>query len=466
MKKAIWIKYYEQGLFKHELTFEDADKKIGLRANELSNYGIKMGDRVVVQLPNSPVAAITYLAIYRLKAIAVPVSILEDNDRLNYIISDSGSSAIINDKGVQIINNKNRKNEPTRCVVSTIIYTSGTTGIPKGVCLSWNNWAVNAKSLIKHHNLDSKTIFASPLLLTHCNAHGLAMISTYIARCKWILFDKTPLNLLEIISKEKVNMLSIVPPILYSLYNLNKNWKPYKEFKYILTAAAPLSPDLLTMVMDDWKIKVVQGYGLSEGTNFFSTLPIDLGSELYKKIMFPLPSVGVAISGVKIKIGKGDKEGEVGELSVCSKSNFNGYWGKDEIKHKEWIDTGDIGYYKKIKGHRYYYLKGRLKEIINRGGEKISPIEVEHELYNVGLGGEFAVVSIPSEKYGEDVGLACCQESDFSIIKNIPKYRRPKKIFILNNLFYTHTGKLQRKKISDFCNSGNAKVVIEESSIE
>jgi len=450
-------------MLKEELTFREAGKRISLKVTELSGAGVKSGDRIIVQLTNSPLSVITYLALYKIKAIVVPVSILDDKARLNYIISDCGAKAIINGEGIKTLKGYENKNKAGK--ISTIIYTSGTTGVPKGVCLSWDNWVSNAKSLIKHHNLNSKTIFASPLLLTHCNAHGLAMIATYIAGCRWILFDKTPQDILEIISKEKVSILSIVPPILYSTYHANKNWKPYKELEYILTAAAPLSPDLLSGVSSDWQVKVVQGYGLSESTNFSCTVPTDLNRNLYENVMFPWPSVGVALSGVKIKVGEKNEEGKEGELFISSKSNFSGYWGKDKITRKKWVATGDIGFYKTILNKKYYYLKGRIKEIINRGGEKISPIELEHELRKLGLGGEFAVISMPSEKYGEEVALASCAQFDFSIIEKIPHYRRPKKVFILDKLFYTHTGKLQRKKISDLCNSGGAKIITEDKEI-
>jgi len=460
MKKAIWIKYYEQGLLKEELTFDAAETRINLRMKELNQAGIKQGDRVIVQLSNSPSAVITYLAIYRLKAIAVPVSILENREKIDFIVSDCGANSIINEDGIRSLGSERNKIETGN--ISTIIYTSGTTGVPKGVCLSWDNWKANAKSLIKHHKLNNKTVFASPLLLTHCNAHGLAMITTYLAGCIWILFDKTPANILDIITKEKVEILSVVPAILYSIYNSNKNWRPHKELKYILTAAAPLSPSLLSDVLKDWKVRIVQGYGLSESTNFSCTMPINLKERFYDKIMFPWSSVGIALSGVKIKINSGNKENKVGELSVCSKSNFNGYWGKDNISLKKWVATGDIGYYKIISNKKYYYLKGRIKEIINRGGEKISPVELEHELHRLGLSGEFAVISMPDKKYGEEVGLACCNQFDFSILKSIPKYRRPKRVFLLNNLFYTHTGKLQRKKISETCNSGGVKIIMND----
>ncbi len=458
MKEEIWIKFYEGGALKEELTFVQAEEKIKDKVAELLKLGIEKGDRIVVKLPNSPLCIVTYLGIYRLGAIAVPVGQLEDQTRLDFIINDSGVKAVIDSSGIKILSFRSCNDEVKS--ICTIIYTSGTTGTPKGVCLSWNNWVSNAQSLIKHHNIDKTTVFASPLFLSHCNAHGLAMITTYISKCRLILFDKAPKNILEIISKEKVNILSVVPSILYDIFNSNKDWKVSKELKYIITAAAPLSPYLLKNVMEAWHVRIIQGYGLSESTNFSCTMPINLGDDIYRLVMFPWPSIGVSLNGVEIKIGNKDEEGVSDELFISAESNFSGYWNRDKIEPKLTVHTGDLGYYKIIEGKRFFYFKGRIKEIINRGGDKISHFELESELRKSGLEGEFAVISLPNEKYGEEVGLVICKLSDLSALEKIPKYRRPKQVFLLKTLFYTPNGKLQRRKISEFCSDGKAEEVI------
>jgi acyl-CoA synthetase (AMP-forming)/AMP-acid ligase II len=287
------------------------------------------------------------------------------------------------------------------------------------------------------------------------------MISTYLARSQWILFDKTSVNFLSILSKEKVNILSVVPAILYEIFKENMSWVPNTELRYILSAAAPLSASLLAQVMAAWNIKVVQGYGLSESTNFSCTMPANIDNELYKKIMFPLPSVGISLDGVEIKVGEENSEGTTGELFIKSSSNCLGYYGSTEFIELEWVATGDLGYYKTFQGRRFYYLTGRIKEIINRGGEKISPVELESELHNIGFNSECAVISIWSEQYGEDVGLVCTDLVNLSLLKKIPFYRRPKKVFLLENLFYTPTGKLERKRLAEYCNAGNAKILMD-----
>ncbi len=450
MKNSFWIKYYKDGVKSETLTFRDFEKRVNKMRDKLISLKIENKDRVLVQLGNSPDAIVAYFALYRIGAIVVPIGELEDQERTNYIIDDCDAKAMISNEEIFLFEERGKK-KPTG-EISTIIYTSGTTGVPKGVCLSWENWESNAKSIINHHKINRDTVFASPLPLNHCNAHGMAMIATYLVKCKLILFNKVTPNFLKIIAKENVNILSVVPPILYKLFDYQKNWNPPKSLSHIITAAAPLSEDLLEKINTGWKTKVVQGYGLSESTNFSCTLPVNLNKDSYNQIMFPHPSVGIALNGVKIEVGEKNKEREVGEIFISSPSNFNGYWKKGPIKRRKTVDTGDLGYYKKFKGQKYYYLIGRKKELINRGGEKISPVEIESELRRTGLSGKFAVIPIEDKKHGEEIGLVCCKKPDNSSLEKIPYYRRPKKIFYTKELPYTATGKLQRKKLTKFFN--------------
>jgi long-chain acyl-CoA synthetase len=177
-------------------------------------------------------------------------------------------------------------------------------------------------------------------------------------------------------------------------------------------------------------------------------MPIDLTEEVYRKAMLPNPSVGVALPDVEIKIGDEDKEGLIGELQVKSLSNCLGYWG-ETVLPDEWLRTGDLGYFKVIEGKRFYYLTGRIKEQINRGGETISPVFVEEELRGLGLNGDFVVIPIPDAVLGEEVGLACVGGVERQLLDAIPWHRRPKRIFVIDKIPLTAAGKVQRRKMSE-----------------
>ncbi len=209
--------------------------------------------------------------------------------------------------------------------------------------------------------------------------------------------------------------------------------------------------ELLRSISEKWKAKVIQGYGLTESTNFSCTMPIDLSDSVYNKVMFPYPSIGVTLDKAKIT-SSSNKAGALGELSISSPSNFLGYWAKEPIGAKKIVKTGDLGYFSIIAGKKFYYLKGRTKELINRGGEKHLPIEIEAKLRLAGLKNEFAVISIPDEKFGEEIGLVVIKKFNEKILEKLPNFIRPKKVFYVKKLFYTPTGKVQRIKLSNFVN--------------
>ena len=456
MNNNIWIKFYKNNILE-EVTFNEAEVRVSQKKKDLLNSGLIKGDIVVVLLPNSIETIVMYLALYELKIIIIPLIENTFIGRLKYIIEECNARAIINDSGIEFINNNNKKNEFENKLskISTIIYTSGTTGNPKGVCLSWDNWMTNVNSIIRHHNLTEDSIISTCLPLSHCNAHGFAFLASYVSKSRLILFDKYCENMLDIIKNERVNILSIVPAILFKLFKENPNWNKYPDLKYILTAAAPLNFNLFKNIYYQWGVKIIQGFGLSESTNFSCTFPTEISESEYVEIMSPQPSIGVVLNGVNIKIGQDDLEGKVGEVLINSKSNFFGYFKDGLFEQNSEIQTGDLGFYKTYRNKRYYYLTGRIKELINRGGEKLSPLEIELELSTLGFTGEYSIIKISSEKFGEEVALATTKLPDLKNLYKIPWYRRPKVVFIISNLNTTETGKVQRGKIAEECMLGN-----------
>jgi long-chain acyl-CoA synthetase len=462
MKDKVWIKYYVNGVLNETVTFKDIKSRIQNKKNIFISSQLTEGDRVIVKMNNSVEAVVNYLALSEIGIISVPVNPTDSKIRIDYIIKDCKPKAIIfEDDSLKIIKNNLVRNNKKYCNMNTIIYTSGTTGVPKGVCLSLDNWRNNANSLIKHHKLNEKSILATPLPILHCNAHGLGMYATYFSKSTLVLFDKVSDNFLDVITKEKVNIASVVPSVLSKLLSSKKDFKAHKDLKYFLTAAAPLSVDLLTDIIIHWNVKVIQGYGLTESTNFSCTVPIDLPNNVYKKVMFPHPSIGVELDGVHINIKK-QGNSDFGELSIKSSSNSLGYWNKD-VSGRKIVDTGDIGYYKIIEGRKFFYLRGRKKELINRGGEKIYPLELESEIRNFGLNIDFHVVSINDDIFGEEIAVVVLEEFDFAILDKVPYFRRPKKVFKIKNFCVGPTGKVQRAKMSTICKDPKeAKIIWED----
>lgn len=412
-------------------------------------------------MPNSVEAVITYFSLRHIGAVAVPLSPHEAETRVRHVMEDCtprfhiGPTGAVSDAVVQSSNSECRRNDVD---VQTIIYTSGTTGKPKGVCLSSENWQLNARALIEHHRLDDASIIATSLPLFHCNAHGFAMHASHLAESTLILFNKTPSNLLDILRVERVTVASVVPAILHSLAREQSDWSAPQGFQYFLSAAAPLSADLLRLIISRWKARVIQGYGLTESTNFSCTVPINLDEPTYEQAMFPHPSIGVALPGTELTIEGSSDEGESGELLIRSDANSLGYWGKPLVG-REIVKTGDIGCYRIVNGQKFFYLNGRSKELINRGGEKFYPLELEAELRAAQIPGEFHVFPFDHESLGEEIAIAVLRPFDPNLLRGVQFARRPKLIYILKAFPLTSTGKIMRRALTDLCSVDSSGIL-------
>lgn len=122
----------------------------------------------------------------------VPVGPQEAESHVDYIMRHCNAKAIITEdtaKWLPSYDPDSAFQSHADCL--TIIYTSGTTGQPKGVMLGHQQWKANAEALIAHHGITVNTVIGSPLPLFHCNAHGFAMLTSYMAHCRYVLFDRS-----------------------------------------------------------------------------------------------------------------------------------------------------------------------------------------------------------------------------------------------------------------------------------
>lgn len=438
-----WITFY-RGEHRRIVSFAEMNSLIGELRDHLAQMNVYAGDRVIVQMPNSVEAVAAYLALRNAGLVAVPVSVQDTDTQLQYAIAHSGARVMIRPDAVTMIPQiQNDLSIPQD--LQTIIYTSGTTGQPKGVMLGKAQWNANARALVSHHGLTEYSVIGSPLPLSHVNAHGFAMLTSSKAACRYVLFDRSSPAMLDAVNREGVTILSLVPALLYTLLRQYPDWKPHADFRYIVSAASPLPASTWQGVRKQWGCRINQGYGLSESTNFSCTMPPDLDDATYVSIMQPFPSIGIALPGVTIVVGDHDLEGQSGEIRIKSPSNFMGYLGHPVTDHT-WVDSGDLGYYRIVNGQRFYYISGRIKEQINRGGESLSPVALEEELRFLGLTGDFAVVSMPDERLGEEIGLVHTESFDTTLLARSAYARRPKVTRLVEAIPRTATGKVQRKE--------------------
>lgn len=364
-----------------------------------------------------------------------------------------------------------------------ILYTSGTTAHPKGTVLSTRACLLNAEGIAKWQKFTDSDRFSIVLPLHHINStiFCLSMISVggtiilnsrYSARKFW-----------EVVERFKVTNTSLVPTILHDLLVRSEEYREKRldtfSLKRICIGSAPVMPEETLRFYKTFGVRVVQGYGQTETALRVTGVPIDVNEESYIE-MVKNNTIGNPLANNELAIMDKDnhikKAGEEGEICIKGPILADGYLNdKEATKHafkNGWFHSGDLGKYQLINGEKFYFIIGRIREIIIKGGVNLSPSAIEDALLNtfpeidevavVGyedsrMGEEIAAVIVPKEKLSKDridnLKKEILSSSNKNLLDSISAYELPKKVFIFDELPKTSTGKIQRvlvkKKISE-----------------
>ncbi len=490
----VWYRFYSGSRCIQETSFSDYLQLCCSFSSSLCmRYGLKNGNRVIVRLGNSEQCLVAYGALLLLGAVIVAVDPKEEGATLLHIARDSGAVGAISlgdeseleAKGLwvqsftnEILNDCRAKNDiwPECKSVSTdlalIVYTSGTTGLPKGVLLTHEKIMVNAEAVRRLHSMDEEHVHLCVLPLFHVNAFNFSFIATLYSRCRFILNRSFYLPAFwDILRNEKVHVASVVPTIINLLAEDKRNFDAgvvSPALKYFVSAAAPLSQGLAGKFVERFGVRINQGYGLSEAVNFSLTLPPDLTKMEYQQYFLEqnLPPAGAAVWGNEVAIV--DREGvllnpgETGEVVLRGWNVMDGYLNRSEDNNQafqhDWFHTGDRGYYKICGKHKLFFLVGRLKELIIRKGEKISPVAVEAKINVLPGLSQIAVVGFNNKYVGEEIGLYVVPGTDTTdaakilsdCCKLLGQDLAPKAIIFGKFLPRTRTGKLKRNSIKEY----------------
>jgi long-chain acyl-CoA synthetase len=338
--------------------------------------------------------------------------------------------------------------------LAVILYTSGTTGRPKGVALSHDNLASNARAAASLHELDREAWALSVLPLSH--SYGLTVMNAgHILGTRGVLLRWfTPELVLETIQRYRCQQMSGVPTMFVYLLNFPGAERfDTSSMRLWGSGAAPLPLEIVEPFETKFGGRLLEGYGLTEAAPVVSAHRF---SGVRK-----LGSVGQPIPGVTVKIFDDDDRelpaGEVGEVCVRGRNVMLGYYGLPEetartIRHG-WLHTGDVG---KLDGDGFLYIVERKKDLIIRGGFNIYPREVEEVLYAHPAVAEAAVVGVRDPLMGEDVlafvvlkaGARATPEAIAGFCQErLAKYKCPKQVRFVDALPKNAVGKILRKEL-------------------
>lgn len=362
-----------------------------------------------------------------------------------------------------------------------ILYTSGTTNMPKGVPLKASACLLNASGIAAWQKFSDMDVFNLVLPLHHINStiFSLAMIicggtivmnTTYSASGFW-----------KVVEKFKCTNSSIVPTILHDLLVRSDEFFEEKpdigSLKRICIGSAPVLPAQTLKFIETFGVKVIQGYGQTETALRVTGVPINLSEHSYKE-MVRLNSIGTELSNCRVAILNAEneplKENEEGEICISGPVLGDGYLNDPDSTSfsfkNGWFHSGDLGYFKNMEitiedgskiQCKFFFIVGRIKEIIIKGGVNISPSAIEDVLLKNFINiAEVSVVGIPDSRMGEEiaaviipkVGISGKQiENEISKkeggIEGLSSYEVPKRIFFMESLPKTSTGKIQRVEV-------------------
>ncbi len=494
------LTYYEGRKLVRALSYGELRAHIEDVAGQLWHvHGVRPGDRIAVLSANRIEVPVMFLALMRIGAAVVPLNPTSPPEDWSYIIGHSKAKTtfatrdllakVANAHPIEDVFELRADAAPSldsspAGSMAVVLYTSGTTGRPKGVTLAQRNLCANAWSMAVNFGLHETTQFAV-LPLYHAHAFGFGLMSALTTGGHLVFADKfDPFAWPEIIRAHEVTFTSVVPTLLPPLLQTRAHADKVPTLRAILVSSAPLGVDLARDFETRTKIPLVQGWGLSEYTNFACCMspvgstkiqPTGHSTELAEEqaerdelyFNFEVPSIGSPLSGTEVRVidaaGHELPADGRGEICVRGHSTMIAYLEDPEATAKTidpdgWLHTGDEGYFIVHRGKRRFFISGRIKEIIIRGGEKHSPIALERTILGAvpELLGHLAILGFRHDVQGEEVGayieaLAFTDEIRarfMTAVEAMPVDQRPKIVlFGAEPIPRTHTGKVQRRKL-------------------
>lgn len=495
--KPFLIHYDREGK-RTELVYQEFLSRVRHRAIILEQNGIAPGDRVATYSGNFPETVLTYFACWYYGCTVVPLSVSEDDPHLRFIISNSeakiiftrpelfeGLKRVLNagDKAIEVKimhepietggqerpEEKLSSNKVTPETEALIVYTSGTTGNPKGVILDQYNLIVDGLALAEHHEIDHDARMMCVLPIHHVNGTIVTLITPLVAGASVVLSERFSVtSFFPLIAKESVKVVSVVPTLLAFLLEANASVEKLDlKLHHIICGAGPLTVDLAMRFELKYGIPIAHGYGLSETTCYSCCLPVSQSAGEHRAWMSDhgYPSIGPALPVNEMAIhdpeGKPLASGQKGEIVIRGHNVMREYFANEAANQTAfefgWFRSGDEGFWlPDADGIPYYFITGRLKELIIRGGVNIAPLEIDEVLMS--LPGIRAGISVgfPHDLYGEEVGAYVMLAEEATITaeaiiaackQRLPFQKVPKVVLFGDKMPVTSTGKYQRNKL-------------------
>ena len=349
-----------------------------------------------------------------------------------------------------LLKHNNKEIESSLNKLAYLIYTSGTTAEPKGVTVSHSMIEFTTKNIIKVLSYSNSDIDLLPLPLNHSFGLGCIHTSLYVGSTLVLLKNASNLEeILESLKKYKITTLAAIPATLTKILNFeNKKLEDYfSEIRLIITNSTAIPKKTVIQFKEILKKgNLATYYGLTEASR--STFMV------FDKNNQREESVGKCSPNVEIKIvNKEENNLKLGDIFIKGENVIKKYWNNveaDKNIFENWLKTGDTGYF---DNEGYLFLKGRSDEIINVGGEKVMPIEIEQTIKNIPGVEDAVAFGVEHEIFGQTIKLNIIKSKNSDIdkaqilsycIKNLERFKIPSKIDFVEKIPKTDYGKVKR----------------------
>jgi len=469
-------------------------REIGARFAEL---GVNETNKVAFMLNNGLWSTLLFLAAMYHRRVIVPLNAVAGVAQLEYVLAHSDSNVLfINadyrekiaeiierfprpltviatdedegpewpDQNAQAQSQNFKDSNPAESDAALLLYTSGTTGVPKGAVLSHKNVVTGGKNVVAGHGLTRADRALCVLPIYHINGAMVTVSAPLVSAGSVVMPNRfKATQYWQWAADHNCTWSSVVPTIIkYLLDRATK--EPYDfgsdprlaRFRFGRSASAPLPPIVLEQWEKTFHVPMIETLGLTETAGTVLTNPMPPAPHKTGSIGLPVGNDGKIIdkAGVEVPVGT------EGEIVIRGDNVLTHYYKNPEataaaFTKDGWFRTGDLA---KRDQDGYFFITGRSKELIIKGGENIAPREIDEVLYRHEAVLEAAAVGVPDDNYGQEV-IACvvrregfdCSEQELIgfCVRSVGQYKAPRRIYFMEDLPKGPSGKIQRLKLPD-----------------
>lgn len=461
------------------LSYAALQRALDWAAGRLAALGVREGDRVALVAANGPALVVAFLAIATCGAAAAPLNPALGVAELAAELDDLRASRLLHDGAARAVTAAAEVNAPASAIglqdallhidgqagdpleavgkpdaLALLLHTSGTTSKPKTVPIRQRNLVASTGAVAQAYGLTGEDVTMCVMPLFHVHGLVAAVLATLSTGGTVILPRFRPSTFWDDVAKHGATWYTAVPTIHSRLLTRATELpvRPEHRLRFVRSCSSPLPAVLWQRHEEAIGVPFVEAYGMTEAAHQMASNPLPPGERR--------PGTVGRATGIEITVLDDDWQpvpaGADGEVAVRGPSVVDQYLGNPAATAASfragWFRTGDVG---KLSADAYLTLVGRLKELINRAGEKISPYEVEDVLLTHPAVAEAAAYAVPDEEYGEQVGVvvvlrgeATPRELAAHCADRLAAFKRPARVTILPEIPKGPTGKVQRRGLA------------------